>query len=93
MGSNQLIFTSFQNLILFKLFTILFQPVEHPPPVYHQYELPPNLEENEPIQETNNTPQQYLEQNPPTDPTPTRGLTAKAIYEYDKQDDDEIGNF
>nr|CAD2167881.1 unnamed protein product [Meloidogyne enterolobii] len=80
-----------QNVVQENLPEVDTTPVEHSPPVNHQYELPPNLEENEPIQETNNTPQQYLEQNPPTDPTPTRGLTAKAIYEYDKQDDDEIG--
>ncbi|CAK5045179.1 unnamed protein product [Meloidogyne enterolobii] len=80
-----------QNVVQENLPEVDTTPVEHSPPVNHQYELPPNLEENEPIRETNNTPQHYLEQNPPTDPTPTRGLTARAIYEYDKQDDDEIG--
>uniref|UniRef100_A0A1I8C0L8 SH3 domain-containing protein n=1 Tax=Meloidogyne hapla TaxID=6305 RepID=A0A1I8C0L8_MELHA len=80
-----------QNVIEEKLPEVDPTPVEHPPLVHHQYEMPPTVEENEPIQETNNTPQQHVEQNPPTDPTPSTGLTALAIYEYDKQDDDEIG--
>ena len=55
--------------------------------------MPPNIGKSEDKAEASYVPQQFVEQNPPTDPTPSAGLTAIAIYEYDRQDDDEIGLF